>query len=100
MHLKPRAFVERLDFVTSPGHLGGGDSRRKLGLPGQGPAQVITDKALFDFENAAREMQLISLHPACDGESALQLAGGAMPPENERRPRYGRRAALSGRVGS
>jgi glutaconate CoA-transferase subunit B len=24
---------------------------------------VITDKALFDFENAEREMQLISLYP-------------------------------------
>jgi len=63
MQLKRRAFVEHLDFVTSPGHLGGGDSRRELGLPGEGPAQVITDKALFDFADPEREMQLISLHP-------------------------------------
>ena len=32
-----RAFVEKLDFVTSAGHLDGGDSRAKLRLPGQGP---------------------------------------------------------------
>src|SRR6266513_1574435 len=33
MRLKRRAFVEKLDFVTSPGHLMGGDSRSRLGLP-------------------------------------------------------------------
>ena len=32
MRLKRRAFVEKLDFVTSPGHLTGGDSRSRLGL--------------------------------------------------------------------
>jgi glutaconate CoA-transferase subunit B len=63
MQLKRRAFVGRLDFVTSPGYLDGGDSRRKLGLPGEGPVQVITDKALFDFANPKHEMQLVSLHP-------------------------------------
>ncbi len=63
MRLKRRAFVERLDFVTSPGHLGGGDARRKMGVPGDGPQLVITDKALFDFANPEREMQLAALHP-------------------------------------
>lgn len=63
MHLKQRAFVERLDFVTSPGHLSGGDARKQLGLPGQGPQLVITDKAIFDFANAEHEMQLTSFHP-------------------------------------
>jgi glutaconate CoA-transferase subunit B len=63
MRLKRRAFVEKLDFLTSPGHLTGGDSRARLGLPGGGPELVITDKALFNFANAAREMQLTALHP-------------------------------------
>src|SRR5689334_21301366 len=63
MRLKRRAFVERLDFVTSPGHLGGGDARRSLGVPGAGPQLVITDMALFDFANPEREMQLATLHP-------------------------------------
>ena len=63
MHLKRRAFVKHLDFVTSPGHLSGGDARQQLGLPGAGPQLVITDKAIFDFNNAEHEMQLISLHP-------------------------------------
>jgi glutaconate CoA-transferase, subunit B len=63
MHLKKRAFVERLDFLTSPGHLHGGTTAQQLGIPGKGPQLVITDKALFDFANAEREMQLVSLHP-------------------------------------
>lgn len=63
MHLKRRAFVPHLDFVTSPGHLSGGDAREQLNLPGTGPQLVITDKALFDFTNPEHEMQLISLHP-------------------------------------
>jgi glutaconate CoA-transferase subunit B len=63
MRLGKRAFVERLDFRTSPGHLDGGDARQRLGMPGAGPQLVVTDKALFDFDNPEREMQLVSLHP-------------------------------------
>jgi glutaconate CoA-transferase subunit B len=63
MHLKKRAFVERLDFLTTPGHLHGGTSAHEAGIAGKGPQLVITDKALFDFENSEREMQLISLYP-------------------------------------
>ncbi len=63
MHLKKRAFVEKLDFLTSPGHLHGGTTAQQLGIPGKGPQLVITDKALFDFANAEREMQLVSLYP-------------------------------------
>jgi len=37
MRLKRRAFVDKLDFLTSPGHLTGGTSRVQLGLPGGGP---------------------------------------------------------------
>lgn len=63
MHLKQRDFVEKLDFLTSPGHLHGGTTAQQLGIPGKGPQLVITDKALFDFANAEQEMQLVSLYP-------------------------------------
>ena len=61
MRLKRRAFVEKLDFVTSPGHLDGGDSRSRLGLPGKGPKLVITDRALFGFAQQTGEMTLTEL---------------------------------------
>ena len=63
MRLKRRAFVDKLDFVTSPGHLIGGDSRAELGLPGGGPELVITDMAILNFANTDREMQLSALYP-------------------------------------
>ena len=63
MRLKRRAFVDKLDFLTSPGHLTGGDSRARLGLPGGGPELVITDKAILNFDNPQREMQLSELYP-------------------------------------
>ncbi|MCO5183079.1 MAG: CoA-transferase subunit beta [Anaerolineae bacterium] len=66
MRLKRRAFIEKLDFCTSPGHLDGVMRRSDLGLPGNGPALVITDRALFNFDNPSREMMLIELAP---GES-------------------------------
>ncbi|MBU0702816.1 MAG: CoA-transferase subunit beta [Chloroflexi bacterium] len=66
MRLKQRAFVERLDFVTSPGHLGGGDERSKLKLPGSGPHLVVTDKCTFCFDGQTKEMALYSLHPGVE----------------------------------
>ena len=63
MRLKRRAFVDKLDFLTSPGHLTGGDSRARLGLPGGGPELVITDKGILNFANPEREMQLSELYP-------------------------------------
>jgi glutaconate CoA-transferase subunit B len=67
MRLKKRAFVEKIAFTTSPGHLNGGDARQRLGLPGGGPALVITDRASFDFDDDDREMTLIEV---ADGETA------------------------------
>jgi glutaconate CoA-transferase subunit B len=63
MRLSKRSFVDKLDYLTSAGHLDGGTEREQLGMPGAGPQLVITDMAIFDFDNPQREMQLISLHP-------------------------------------
>jgi glutaconate CoA-transferase subunit B len=75
MQLKKRAFVERLDFLTSPGHLTGGEARQAQGIPGRGPELVITDKALFNFENTKREMQLVSLYPGVSLEQVQAEMG-------------------------
>ncbi len=75
MRLAPRAFVDRLDFCTSPGHLTGGDARKRLGMPGDGPQLVVTDKAIFDFANPEREMQLVSLHTDVTLDEVRALVG-------------------------
>lgn len=66
--LGKRTFVDKLDFHTTPGHLGGGLSRVESGIPGKGPSQVITDMALFGFDQSSGEMQLDSLHPGVELE--------------------------------
>src|SRR5439155_19531907 len=58
-----RRFVERVDYVTSPGHGDGGSWRRRMGLPGGGPAAVITTLGVFRFDAETRELVLASTHP-------------------------------------
>ncbi len=62
--LSKRTFVQQLDFCTSPGHLSGKPGERAaLGMPGAGPQLVVTDKAIFRFDQDTGEMVLSSVHP-------------------------------------
>lgn len=70
-----RGFVERIDFMTSPGHLTGGDARMALKMPGQGPALVITDMAVFRFDEKTKEMTLASVHPTTTIEAIQKSVG-------------------------
>ncbi|MEM3551108.1 MAG: CoA-transferase [Candidatus Bathyarchaeia archaeon] len=63
MRLERRRFPAKVDYLTTPGHLEGWDSRKKAGLYGGGPSAVITDKCIFRFEEDTKEMYLDSLHP-------------------------------------
>jgi len=59
-----RRFVEKCDFITTPGWLTGGDSREKSGLPkGCGPYRIITNMAVMDFEPESKRMRIISINP-------------------------------------
>ena len=58
---EPRRFVPRVDFITSPGYLSGGDSRVRAGLTGGSLGAVVTDLALLDFEPSSRRMRLRAL---------------------------------------
>jgi len=58
-----RRFSERVDFVTSPGYLTGGDARRKSGLLFGGVSRMVTTLGVFDFEPESRRMRLLALHP-------------------------------------
>lgn len=62
MRQEERKFRETISFVTSPGFIKGGDSRKKAGLDG-GPGRVITDKAIYGFHPETKKMMLISIHP-------------------------------------
>jgi glutaconate CoA-transferase, subunit B len=60
----PRRFVEKLDFLTTPGYLTGPGAREAAGLPpGTGPYRVITDLAVLGYHERTKRMQVLSLHP-------------------------------------
>ena len=65
-----RRFPERVDFITTPGYLQGGNSREQAGLkPGTGPYAVVTTLGLFHFDEQG-EMILRAYHPASSIEEA------------------------------
>jgi glutaconate CoA-transferase, subunit B len=70
-----RTFVDRLDFVTSAGHLDGGDARARLGLPGKGPTAVITDLCIMRPHAASRELTVTDMHPGVTREQVRAATG-------------------------
>jgi glutaconate CoA-transferase, subunit B len=70
-----RTFVETLDFVTSVGFLTGGDSRERAGMPGKGPAAVVTDLCILRPDPTTREMKVRSIHPGVHRENIAANSG-------------------------
>ncbi|MEE8506143.1 MAG: CoA-transferase, partial [Kiloniellales bacterium] len=63
MKHEKRRFVDRVDFITSPGFIEGGGSRAESGLPLGGMFKVVTDLAILGFAAGSREMVVEALHP-------------------------------------
>ena len=74
----PRAFVERLDFVTSVGYGEGGDHRQRLGLRGRGPTAVITDLGILRPDADTRELVLTEVHPGVAAEQVVAATGWSL----------------------
>jgi glutaconate CoA-transferase, subunit B len=66
----PRRFVERVDFVTSPGLLPGNGRKPGRARRGGGPGMLLTPRARFSFE--AGELTLDALAPGFSQEQALE----------------------------
>jgi glutaconate CoA-transferase subunit B len=73
--LEKRRFVPRVDYITSPGYLDGPKARKKAGLKGDGPIAVITDKAIFRFDENTKEMFLESVCPNVDVDDVKREVG-------------------------
>jgi glutaconate CoA-transferase subunit B len=71
----PRAFVEKVDFVTSVGHGDGPGSRERLGLRGRGPTKVITDLGIMEPDPESCELVLTHLHPGVEADQARAATG-------------------------
>ena len=71
-----RRFVEKLDFLTTPGYLTGPGAREAAGLPsGTGPYRVVTSLAVLDFHPESRRMRVVSLHPGASFEAVQGNTG-------------------------
>ena len=71
-----RTFVEKVDFLTSPGYLDGPGAREKAGLPaGTGPYRVITQLGIYGFDEKTKKLMLISLHPGINIEDVKENSG-------------------------
>ncbi|MDD5712734.1 MAG: hypothetical protein PHY31_08260 [Smithellaceae bacterium] len=71
----PEKFPARVDFITSVGHLKGGNSRKEAGLIGRGPVAVITNAGVYDFEPVSKRMRVKSLHPGVPFDWAQMATG-------------------------
>ncbi|MEK7389023.1 MAG: CoA-transferase [Elusimicrobiota bacterium] len=82
-------FVEKLDFLTTPGYLGSARGRERAGLPrGTGPYRVVTDLGLFDFAPRTKRMRLIALNPGVKTADVVAATGFklAVAPRVENNP--------------
>ena len=70
-----RAFVDRVDFVTSLGFGDGPGHRERLCLRGRGPVLVITDLGVLEPDPDTRELTLTAVHPGVEVEAARAATG-------------------------
>jgi glutaconate CoA-transferase subunit B len=72
--LQKRKFVDRCDFVSSPGYLDGTPgARERAGLPsGTGPWRIVTAEAQFGFDDTTHEMRLDAIVPWTTVDEVLE----------------------------
>jgi glutaconate CoA-transferase subunit B len=70
-----RRFPEKVDYITSPGWLNGGDSRQKAGLVRGGPTVVVTTKGVMRFRADTKAMYLASCHPGLTPQEVAEDTG-------------------------
>ena len=72
MQHEKRKFVQRLDYLTSPGQLSGGNSREAAGLRPGGVSTVITNLAVMRMDAQSGEMYLDRFYPGVTPDTILE----------------------------
>ena len=73
-----KRFVEKLDYLTSPGWLSGGDARERAGFQRGGPLAVVTNLGVMKFDQTTRRMYLHQLYPGVTAQEVADNTGFAM----------------------
>lgn len=72
MQHNKRAFVEKLDFLTSLGHGRTGCERKNLGIQTQGVVFAVTDLCILEPEPETNEFIVVSLHPGVSTQAVRE----------------------------
>ncbi|MFO8036382.1 MAG: CoA-transferase [Anaerolineales bacterium] len=75
-----RRFVEKVDFITTPGYLTGPGAREEAGLgPGTGPYRVVTPLAVMGYDEESKRMTLLMTQPGVSVEEVQSHTGFELP---------------------
>jgi len=76
MRQDKRRFMEKLDYLTTPGYLTGPGAREAAGLPTEtGPYRVITQLGVMGFDEETKEMMLLQVHPGVTIDEVIENTG-------------------------
>jgi glutaconate CoA-transferase subunit B len=76
MNHSRRRFVEKLDYMTTPGYLDGPGGRERAGLPpGTGPHLVFSELGVFDFDEESKRMRLKAVLPGITKQKIIDETG-------------------------
>ncbi len=70
-----RAFVSKLDFLTTLGHGPTGRERKQLGIRTRGPQLLVTDLCILEPEQESCELVVTSLHPGVTADRVRENTG-------------------------
>jgi glutaconate CoA-transferase subunit B len=70
-----RTFVEKVDFISGPGFLGGPQEWQAKRRTGAGPALVVTPLCTLDFDPDSLRARLRSLHPGVTRQQVQEATG-------------------------
>jgi glutaconate CoA-transferase subunit B len=71
-----RRFIERVDFITTPGYLAGPGAREEAGLPPDtGPYRVVTTLAVMGYHPESKRMMLLATQPGVTIEEVIENTG-------------------------
>jgi len=73
MRHERRKFIEKVDYITSPGWMDGSGGREKNALPGdRGPMMVISDLGVMKFDEKTKRMYLAGYYPKSSPEMVIE----------------------------
>jgi len=75
MQHEKRRFVEKVDYLTSPGWLSGPGAREKTGLDRGGPSAVVTNLGIMRFDEETKEIYLWEYYPGVTPQQVQENTG-------------------------